>query len=294
MANRVQLIRRPSSPQQWRYIDTSQNPADLATRRLSAPDLTGSDWITGPSFLRSQINVLPKEEGEIPLDVHDPEVRKEVLAHTTNIRERRGLGAERFSRFSSLASLQRAIAKLIVMVKEFLHRKSKPQDRKELMTVSLNNRPRSPTVLEQQQAIVVIIRAAQGEAFREELRLQHRAHTITEENHRECNRERKHNLKNSALYRLDPFIDGDGLLRVGGRLRRSHLGYGEKHPVLIPKGHHLAKLIVRHYHNQVHHQGRQITHGTIRQAGYWLVHGSHTVSRELSSCVVCKSCADPL
>ena len=293
VANRVQLIRRLSSPQQWRYIDTSQNPADLATRRLSAPDLTGSDWITGPSFLRSQTIVLPKEEEEIPLDVHDPEVRKEVLAHTTNIGERRGLGTERFSRFSSLASLQRAIANLIVMVKEFLHRKSKPQDRKERMTASVNNRPRSPTVLEQQQAIVVIIRATQGEVFREELRLQHRAHTITEENHRECNRERKRNLKNSALYRLDPFIDDDGLLRVGGRLRRSHLGYGEKHPVLIPKGHHVAKLIVRHYHNQVHHQGRQITHGTIRQAGYWLVNGSHTVSRELSSCVVCKKLRGP-
>ena len=225
--------------------------------------------------------------------MHDPEVRKEVLAHTTNIRERRGPGTDRFSRFSSLASLQRAIANLIVVVKEFLHRKSKPQDRKEIMTVSLNNRPCTPTVLEQQQAIVVIIRTTQEEVFREELRLQHRAHTITEENHRECNRERKRNLKNSALYRLDPFIDDDGLLRVGGRLRRSHLGYGEKHPVLIPKGRHVAKLIVRHYHNQVRHQGRQITHGTIRQAGYWLVNGSHTVSRELSSCVVCKKLHGP-
>ncbi|KAK2552272.1 hypothetical protein P5673_026805 [Acropora cervicornis] len=101
----------------------------------------------GPSFLRSQTNVLPKQEEEIPMDVHDPEVRKEVLAHNTNIGERRGLGTERFSRFSSLASLQHAIANLIVMGKEFLHCKSKLQD---LMTASLNNRPRSPTVLEQQ------------------------------------------------------------------------------------------------------------------------------------------------
>ena len=147
VANRVQLIRTVSSPQQWRYIHTSQNPADLATHRLSAPDLTGSDWITGPSFLRSQTNVLPKQEEEIPLDVHDPEIRKEVLAHNTNIGERRGLGTERFSCFSSLASLQRAIANPIVMGKEFLHCKRKPQD---LLTLSLNNRPRSPTVLEQQ------------------------------------------------------------------------------------------------------------------------------------------------
>lgn len=120
VANRVQLIRRLSSPQQWRYIDTSQNVADFATRRLSALDLTRSDWITGPSFLRSLTNVSPKEEEEIPLDVYDPEVHKEVLAHS--IKKRHGLSTERFSCFSCLASLQRAITNLIVMGKEFLQR----------------------------------------------------------------------------------------------------------------------------------------------------------------------------
>ena len=100
-------------------------------------------------------------------------------------------------------------------------------------------------------------------------------------------------MKKSALFRLDPFVSNDGLLRVGGRLRRASLEYGEKHPVLLPKGHHVSKLIVRHYHNQVHHQGRQITHGAIRQAGYWLINGNHTVSRELSLCVVCKKLRGP-
>ena len=35
VANRVQLIRQYSSPSQWRYVETKENPADLATRRLS-------------------------------------------------------------------------------------------------------------------------------------------------------------------------------------------------------------------------------------------------------------------
>lgn len=85
----------------------------------SALDLAGSNWITGPSFLRNQTNIKPKEEEEIPLAVHDPEVCKEVLAHTMNIKECHGLGTERFSRFSNLACLQRAIANLIVTVREF-------------------------------------------------------------------------------------------------------------------------------------------------------------------------------
>ena len=53
-------------------------------------------------------------------------------------------------------------------------------------------------------------------------------------------------------------------------------------------------VVVHHYHNQVHHQGRQITHGAIRQAGYWLIGRHRTVARELSKCVVCKKLRGPL
>ena len=56
----------------------------------------------------------------------------------------------------------------------------------------------------------------------------------------------------------------------------------------------VGNLVVRHYHNQVHHKGRQITHGAIRQAGYWLIGRHRTVARELSKCVVCKKLRGPL
>ena len=38
---------------------------------------------------------------------------------------------------------------------------------------------------------------------------------------RETERERKRLLRKSNLLQLDPFVDNNGLLRVGGRLRRS-------------------------------------------------------------------------
>ena len=105
---------------------------------------------------------------------------------------------------------------------------------------------------------------------------------------------RKRALKSSTLCRLDPFIDSNGILRVGGRLRHATLEYGEKHPVLLPKKHHIADLVTRHYHRRVHHQGRQITHGAIRQAGYWLIGGHRTVAKELSRCVTCKKLRGPV
>ena len=144
-----------------------------------------------------------------------------------------------------------------------------------------------------EQAMTVIIQTVQEEAFGEELKLYRGERLSGDESRRERISEKKSEMKKSALYRLDPFVDDNGILRIGGRLRRARLEYKEKHPVLLPKGYHVSKLIVRHYHGQVHHQGRQITHGAIRQAGYWLVDGNHEVAKELSLCVLCKKLRGP-
>ena len=52
--------------------------------------------------------------------------------------------------------------------------------------------------------------------------------------------------------------------------------YGERHPIVLPRNHHVSQLVAKHCHLQVHHQGRQITGGAIRQAGFWLVGGHDT------------------
>ena len=97
VANRVQTIRKMSNPRQWKYIDTSKNPADLSTRRLNAESLVGSSWLTGPSFLRDRNGTAEDEDEEIPLNEDDPEVRKDVVSVKTQASERRSLGADRFS-----------------------------------------------------------------------------------------------------------------------------------------------------------------------------------------------------
>ena len=53
VANCVQIIRTISSPDHWRYVKSCNNPADLATRGLHTRDLTESEWINGPEFLRN-------------------------------------------------------------------------------------------------------------------------------------------------------------------------------------------------------------------------------------------------
>ena len=39
----------------------------------------------------------------------------------------------------------------------------------------------------------------------------------------------------SKLWKLDPFIDENGVLRVGGRMKKSTLNNASKHPIILPK-----------------------------------------------------------
>lgn len=68
---------------------------------------------------------------------------------------------------------------------------------------------------------------------------------------------------------------------------------GEKHPIVPPKYHHISQLVAKHYHHEVHHQGRKITGGAIRQAGFWLIGGHDIITRVIGACVLCKKLRGP-
>ena len=66
------------------------------------------------------------------------------------------------------------------------------------------------------------------------------------------------------------------------------MDFQEKHPAILPKNNHVSHLLARHYHESVYHQGRQITHGAIRQAGFWIISGHSATTKLIKNCVVCK------
>ena len=87
--------------------------------------------------------------------------------------------------------------------------------------------------------------------------------------------------KASSLYQLDPFLDPNGIVRVG-RIRHSSLSYGAKHPIILPRTGHVTELIICHHHQIVERQGREITHNEVRPAGYWVIGGSSAVSNHIA------------
>ena len=51
--------------------------------------------------------------------------------------------------------------------------------------------------------------------------------------------------KLSNLYKINPFLDSIGLLRVGGKLGKSRLSHSEAHPVVLPKQSNISEVIIR-------------------------------------------------
>ena len=92
--------------------------------------------------------------------------------------------------------------------------------------------------------------------------------------------------KSSNLLSLHPFVDKDGLIRVGGRLQAAVLVNDLKHQVILPSKCHLSEFIIQHEHSRLLHGGPQLTHSTIRQR-YWITKRRMLCRKIVHSCVMC-------
>lgn len=91
----------------------------------------------------------------------------------------------------------------------------------------------------------------------------------------------------SASYNLEPFLDPDGLLRVGGRLQQAPISTQARNPVILPKGNHVSRLIARRAHEvETGHSGNEHVLSLTRQKKYWIVRGRPLVKEK--DCVTCK------
>ena len=292
VGNRVQEIREQSSPSQWHYVETKFNPADIASRGAGAQELIENPlWWNGPEFLWNPCKDWDSvfDNPSIPPD--DPEVKK-VSARATQIQDPKLPSVlERLTHFSSWYRAKKAIAVCLRLQQKF--RKTAGQSQVKERNVKERNKgvtSYNPVDVEAlQRAELQIIKMAQSEAFQEEIQLLRDVNVKLQVADQDINKDKiKMMKKSSSLYKLDPFLDEDGVLRVGGRLGKSSVPYDVKYPVILPKKGHVTNLILCHYHQLVKHQGRGITQNEIRSSGYWIVGGSSVVSNHISKCVSCR------
>ncbi|XP_028404107.1 uncharacterized protein LOC114526786 [Dendronephthya gigantea] len=249
VANRIAEVQRTSNPEQWRHVPGEMNPADAATRGLTAVELSQSSFLMeGPFFLKSDESCWPPSPRKDVAKV-DLEKRSTVKTFTTTLNETEFISV---ADYSSLRQLYRVAC----WIKRFIHNCRQNLDQQNFVQTL------SPTELKEAEEFWV--KRCQSEAF-------------------------PNGVKEPCLARLTPTKDANRLLRVNGRLARAEsLSYEAKFPLLLPKKHPLTRLVVQNAHETLGH-GTGVEHTlTELRARFWIVKGRRVVRDIVSSCKECR------
>ena len=238
VTRRIEYILSHTTSSQWRYVNTKDNPADIATRGLSPTQLKDSIWFTGPKFLVDGEDQEASPE-ELTEQLPEEKLEKSVLATQHRIHS---TFRDKISRFSTWERATCAISAL------------KERARKQKGEYNYCKRDLW------ESAQCQIVKWFQSEALN----------------------------KSSNLEKLSPFQDGNGVLRIGGRLTKLDLAENQRHPIIIPKQSHLSCLIIDYAHRQIHHQGRLITLSNVIDMRYHIIGVRKQLRSYLSKCVTCR------
>ncbi|XP_063072352.1 uncharacterized protein LOC134463029 isoform X1 [Engraulis encrasicolus] len=277
VANRVAAIRDASEVCQWNYIDTKSNPADDATRGQSAEKfLSNKRWLHGPDILWEAEQKWPVDtKPTTSLAPDDPEVKRTHIVSTT-LHHTTGENATHtlITHYSDWTKLRVAVS-WFLKLKETLRKLVQITKQGKMMTRNMMNKPdyklggQQVNVQDLKAAEIAIARFVQSQHYPDELKS---LATKSPEVKRE-----------STLYKLDPTLM-DGIIRVGGRLKRMAIGEDRKCPIIIPKNSHVAKLILGHVHRITGHGGRSHMLSELCRK-YWISNANSAARKILSKCV---------
>ncbi|GFW01168.1 integrase catalytic domain-containing protein [Trichonephila clavipes] len=90
----------------------------------------------------------------------------------------------------------------------------------------------------------------------------------------------------SSISNLFPFVDREGIVRVGGRLENASVPYLHKHPAILPKGSKLSKLYFNSLHTRLFHVGPQGLLNAVRQK-FWPLSSRSIARKTVHQCVTC-------
>lgn len=214
VTNRVEKIHSLLPQGKWFHVSTRLNPADPSSRGLLPVDMAKSQlhW-KGPDFITLSEDQWPASNFTI-LNVQDlPEVKKtmSLALVTQNVQKIDCL----LSRFSSLSKLQRVLAYVLRFVYSKLLRQ--PTFTGVITSTEIN------------RAMFVLIRMTQKTHFPALLSQLNKPNCI---------------ITPPTIAQLAPFLDSNGLIRVGGRLRHASVDSDTKHPFLLPKSSSLTSLLI--------------------------------------------------
>lgn len=258
VANRVTKIKKVMEANCWKYIKSSENPADCASRGLTASQLKDhSLWWDGPTW-------LPTYRGENESNQQsfttDEEVKKNYHVNTATQQKEKSIIENLLDKYSSYSRVVRVLAWILRFI-------SKKHSKTSYLSLA-----------EEKRAKEIINKYVQKTEFSAEIK-------SLEENGTVSNK--------SSILNLQPYLDKNGILRVGGRLKNANIHDDMKHPIIVPKKSRLTELLIDHSHKLTFHGGARLTSSFIRQK-FWIVGGNRAVKKQIRMCIKCRKHAPNL
>ena len=268
-ANRIGEIQENVPPERWNHTSGEENPADIGSRGIFPGEIVhhplwwnAPDWIkrdpsewpskfTSPPSLEALYSSGLKRES-LQLKETKEEERKEVTLQTVTTEDKPVIEIQRYSSFTQLVRVITWVFRVVTRSHLF---SSTP--------LSVN---------ELSKAKVWLFKQAQGQSFSDTVEKLKKGKPLPLSN---------------PLQPLNPFLDADGLLRVGGRLSQSHKAYHSRHPVILHGKHHLTSLIIQSEHKRLCHSGPKLTLGSLQDL-YHIVGARRAVRKLTRQCIVCQ------
>ncbi|VDL78269.1 unnamed protein product [Nippostrongylus brasiliensis] len=263
LQNRVREIRNIveqfQSPVRFGYVDSSENPADCATRGLKREEFEEHSWWYGPQFITQPVDQWPEECNlfNLPPDNEgeSTQVHKAQAEEVSDIIE--------WERYSRLSRIQNVIALVLrffraMLVKVSIELRDKVERNvPELRAVELHP---YTTVAEREMAMRILIR-----------------------NHQKLHLPA---AKQNELKQLKIRNDENGILRCQGRLGNSELPRNARYPIVLASKTHLARLVIHEAHSP-YHCGTSHTIAKVRER-FWIPKIRQMTRTIIRQCVPCQ------
>ncbi|XP_062703954.1 uncharacterized protein LOC134286358 [Aedes albopictus] len=267
VAARTSEILDTTEVNEWNWIKSEWNVADDGTKWTGQVQMKSNDrWFLGPAFLQ-------KAERDWPVIPYNQETTTEELRTSVLVHRKVRDPVVVASDYSSWNRL----LKVTAYVQRFVY--NLQAKRQGLVS---HQGPLSSEELRQAQ--LYHFRQAQQEVYHEEM-------LVLKEGSKNGENVRKQwqQYSRSQIYKMSPFVDEDGVLRMNSRAAKcSFLFPDEKFPIILPDNHPVTKILLVDFHERYHHRNYATVANEVRRR-YCIPRLRQTLRKMRCGCQWCRN-----